>query len=194
MEMEKPIRSTACALNLDSSDEQLIEDARQDLRAFAELYDRYLPLVYRYLYTRLRNTTDVEDLTSQVFLSALEAFPRYQHQGSFGAWLVGIARNKSAEFFRAQARFEPLDAESEPKDSAAPLLAQMVRKEELRRLAGLVDGLQQEQQELVRLRFGAKLGFAEIARLLKRKETAVKMALYRTLQQLGKQMEAKDDA
>jgi DNA-directed RNA polymerase specialized sigma24 family protein len=44
--------------------------------AFGELYRRYLAQVYGYLYMRTGNSADAEDLTSQAFLAALEAFPR----------------------------------------------------------------------------------------------------------------------
>jgi RNA polymerase sigma-70 factor, ECF subfamily len=55
-----------------SDEVTLIEQARRDPDAFATLYERYLPRVYRYLYLRLGNQHDAEDITSQVFIETLE--------------------------------------------------------------------------------------------------------------------------
>ena len=53
-------------------DTALIEQARRDPEAFAALYQRYLTPVYRYLYSRLGSAHDAEDITTQVFIDALE--------------------------------------------------------------------------------------------------------------------------
>ncbi len=54
-------------------DPALIDRAQRDPEAFAELYRGYLTPVYRYLYRRLGNAHEAEDITSQVFMDALEA-------------------------------------------------------------------------------------------------------------------------
>lgn len=174
------------------SDSDLVARARQDPQAFAGLYDRYLPVVYRYLYARIGDPAEVEDLTSQVFLDALRAFPRYRHNGHFAAWLLSIARRKAADHYRkhfSQVSIEQVggvySAEPNP-------LAQVVYKDELYRLSELVAELAEEERELLRLRFAARLNFVEMAGLLKRKESAVKMALYRLLKRLQAQLEAED--
>src|ERR671922_431530 len=65
-----------------------------DREAFAELYDEYVDRVYRYLLYRVRDASDAEDLTSEVFTRAFANIKRYRWQGkSFLAWLYTIARN-----------------------------------------------------------------------------------------------------
>ncbi len=65
----------------------LIENVRHEPEAFAALYQRYLPRVYRYLYLRLSNQHDAEDITSQVFIETLEGLKqnRYKENGCFPA-------------------------------------------------------------------------------------------------------------
>ena len=64
-----------------------------DAEAFGALYDRYVDAVYRYVYYRVRNEAEAEDVTSEVFFKALRAMPRYRPRQPFLAWLYRIARN-----------------------------------------------------------------------------------------------------
>lgn len=175
------------------SDDHLITRARSDPNAFAQLYDRYLPQVYRYLYAHAASAADAEDLTSQVFLTALEIFPRYQHQGSFKAWLLGIASRKAAdycrEYYRRYRKHVPIENIAELPSLASSPLAKVIQAEQLHELARLVSSLDEDDQELLRLRFAARLSFSEIAEVLGKKEATVKMSLYRLLNRMEKKLE-----
>src|SRR3989442_10447130 len=70
-----------------SDDAALGERARTDASAFGELCRRYAPLVYRFIYSRLRDQTTAEDLTSDVFHRVLRAVDRYQPPTPFGSLL-----------------------------------------------------------------------------------------------------------
>ena len=178
--------------DIEVSDDDLVARAHQDPQAFAGLYDRYLPVVYRYLYARIGDQAEVEDLTSQVFLDALRAFPNYRHKGHFAAWLLSIARRKAADHYRKRISQVSIDRVGGVHSAEPNPLAQVVHEDELCRLSELVCELAEEERELLRLRFAARLSFVEMAGLLKRKESAVKMALYRLLKRLQAQLEAKD--
>jgi DNA-directed RNA polymerase specialized sigma24 family protein len=83
-------------------DDALVQAIRSDPAQFAVLYRRYALPVYRYLYGRVGNAKDAEDLTSQVFLEVLESLPRYRSQGSFAAWLFTLARRRAIDLHRRQ--------------------------------------------------------------------------------------------
>lgn len=172
-------------------EEKLVRAAQADTRAFEALYLRYVKQVYRYLYSRIGSQADAEDVTAQTFLSALEGFGRYQHQGYFGAWLFGIARRKAADHFRqaGHAQFLPDDLPALDPD----LLQQAVRSERLHELRTLLIELDEDEQELLRLRFAAQLSFGEIAHLMERKEDALKKSLYRLLDRLQSRLEDSHD-
>ena len=75
-------------------DAPLIARARAgEAAAFGALYDRYVEAVYRYVFYRVRETAEAEDVTSEVFMKALRAMPRYETRQPFLAWLYRIARN-----------------------------------------------------------------------------------------------------
>src|SRR6266581_5119604 len=70
-----------------------VRAAKGDPAAFGVLYDRHVSAVYRYVYYRVRDDAEAEDLTSDVFMRALKAMPRYEPRQAFLAWLYRIARN-----------------------------------------------------------------------------------------------------
>src|SRR3979409_952489 len=64
-----------------------------DAEAFGVLYDRYVDAVYRYVFYRVRNEAEAEDVTSDVFMRALRAIPKYEPRQAFLACFYRIARN-----------------------------------------------------------------------------------------------------
>ncbi len=73
-----------------------------DADAFGELYDRYVDLVYRYVYYRVASQQLAEDLTSETFLRALRRIGSFTWQGrDVGAWFVTIARNLIADHYKS---------------------------------------------------------------------------------------------
>jgi RNA polymerase sigma-70 factor, ECF subfamily len=169
-----------------------VERARGDPQAFGALYDRYVQSIYRYLVSRLRDGEVAKDLTSQTFLTAFEAFPRYQHNGHFPAWLFSIARSKLVDHLRKENRLSGVWLEVSEENLHDPL-QEVVHGERIVALRGLIEGLSEEEQELLRLRYVAGLSFSDMAALLKRNEAAVKKTLYRLLARLHNQMESKHE-
>jgi RNA polymerase sigma-70 factor (ECF subfamily) len=168
----------------------LIESARHEPEAFAVLYQRYLPRVYRYLYLRLGNQHDSEDIASQVFIETLEGLRRhrYKENGCFPAWLFTIVRRRLVDFQRQRV---PISLEEHP-SSDPDLLDRIQSDEDLERLSLLLADLDEEKQELLRLRFAAELSFAEIAALENQSEAAVKMTVYRAIDWLRKHWETEN--
>ena len=83
----------------------LVERARADPSAFAELYRRYLPRVYAFAYRRTGVVEAAEDITSAAFERALRNIGAYRWQpGGFGPWLFRIAANELADHYRRAGR------------------------------------------------------------------------------------------
>ena len=167
----------------------LVASARSDPAAFTELYRRYVTPVYRYLYKWVGNQAEAEELTSQVFTDVLEGLVRYQERGSFAAWLFTIARRRAIAAYRRRRPMLGLEDAEGINDQTEEPLDQVVRSEQLERMAALFAGLDEDQRELLRLRFTAGLSYAEISDLLGRSEGAVKMAVHRLLRQMNEKWE-----
>lgn len=169
----------------------LVEAARREPAAFSLLYRRYVTPVYRYLYKRLGNVRDAEDVTSQVFTEALEGLAHYRERGSFAAWLFTIARRKAIHAYRQQRSDLALEEVGELHGSTEDPLEQLVQDEQLERIAAIFAELDEDQRELLRLRFTAGLAYVEIGAVLGRSESAVKMAIHRLLRRMYEKWEVK---
>lgn len=167
-----------------SEDARLILAAQADITAFDALYDHYLPRVYRYARTQVRNDEEATDLTQLVFLRALEALPRYQVRGvPFAVWLFRIARYAVIDARRRQRPTVPWEALTETLHPASsePLDQTVIRQEEMARLRHAVSGLSSEQQELLALSFAAGLTAPEIASVLGVRPDAIRKRLSRVI-------------
>ncbi len=172
-------------------DAVLVKHATKDPEAFGVLYRRYLTPLYRYLYQRLGNSHDAEDLTAQVFTEALEGLVhhRYRENGCFAAWLFTIARRRAVDFYRQK----PVEQLDDPPSPEPGLLAAIEKSENLQRLAHLLSQLDEDRRELLRMRFSTGLSYAKIGQIEGRSEAAVKMMIYRTLEHLHIQWEAENE-
>ncbi|HVF99776.1 MAG TPA: sigma-70 family RNA polymerase sigma factor, partial [Chloroflexia bacterium] len=159
---------------------------RGDMGSFVLLYREHLKAVYGYLYSRLVNRQEAEDLTSLTFERAWQSLPNYQPTGSFKSWLFTIAHRTLADHLR-QKKPHPVslgilaDVLLDP--AIGPEEAALV-SEQLRAVLQIVAGLGAEQQEVVALRFIAGLPYAEIAYIMGKSEPAAKMMAYRALEEI----------
>jgi RNA polymerase sigma-70 factor (ECF subfamily) len=191
--MPEPSPAQSGAKTDSREDAVLVKAARRDPSAFATLYRRYVTPVYRYLYCRVGNAADAEDLTAQVFIAALEGLSAYRERGSFGSWLFTIAYHKAADHHRRRHPHLSLDeALDSPGDGENPLTC-MMRVEALQRLAALVAQLEEDKQELLRLRFAAGLTYGQMAIVVGSNEGAAKMAVHRLLNRLEAEWEEADE-
>ena len=83
------------------SEREVIERAKRDPRAFAELYRRHYTAIAGYVYRRIGNAHTTEDLVAETFMTAMRALPRYRHRGTpIRAWFYRIATNTVSRWVR----------------------------------------------------------------------------------------------
>jgi RNA polymerase sigma-70 factor, ECF subfamily len=157
-----------------------------DAAAFGALYDRYVAAVYRYVYYRVRNDADAEDLVSDVFMRALRAIPRYEPRVAFLAWLYRIARNAvidRARRSRTQISFE--DALAHPgADQVIEPDVTILALSDKEAVRGALAKLTPLQQEVIVLRFVEGYSTLEIAGLVGKREGTVRGIQFRALEAL----------
>ena len=172
----------AASSDPEPSDDALVEQARDNPAAFAQLYRRYAVVVFRYCDRASGDRGLAEELTQTIFLRALTALPTYRG-GAFRSWLFAIAHNAVVTARRAQRPLASLaeaellaDAASSPEDLALAAVTQ-------REIAQLLARLPVDQRVVVELRL-AGLRDKEIGHVLGRSPGAIRTAQYRAVQHL----------
>lgn len=159
--------------------------ATGEAEAFGVLYDRYMSSVYRYVFYRVRNEAEAEDVTSDVFMRALRAMPSYEPRQAFLAWLYRIARNAVIDRSRRRASREQVSFEDA---LAHPDADQVVHPD-----AGLLAGsdatvvrkamrlLTPLQQEILVLRYVEGFDTKTISKLVGKRDGTVRGIEFRAL-------------
>ncbi len=171
----------------------LINEAGRDPAVFNQLYIAHVRPIYRYIFSKVGEERQTEDLTAQVFLEALEGLPHYRHDGHFSAWLFGIARHKVADHYRSKRSELPIETTQADLSTKVDPLSSLIQTEEAQHLAELIKQLDEQDQELLRLRIVAELSFGEIAKLMRSNMESTKKRFYRLLYHLRQQLEHDHD-
>lgn len=163
-------------------------------RAFTELYEEHLRDVYSFLYYRLGNHHDAEDVSEQVFLQAYRHLPKALAESdgrSLRPWLIRIAQNLAINHYRDRSRKpqSPLDSAGEfsaSHDTEDLVAARAELAEVFEKVAEMPD----ERREALIMRFALDMDNQEIARALGKTEGATKVLIHRAIKQLGQALEA----
>ena len=148
------------------TDEQLAVQARHDMTAFAELYHRYIQRIYRYALVMLKDPQEAQDVTSQTFLAALERIHQYRIHGPFAAWLFGITKRKTVDYFRHQRKHVTLEAAATVPLSTPPLDDIVGTKIDVTHIIRVLQSISPERCEAFALRFIAELSIEEVSVVL----------------------------
>jgi RNA polymerase sigma-70 factor (ECF subfamily) len=159
-----------------------------DAEAFGVLYDRYMDAVYRYVFYRVRNEAEAEDVTSDVFMRALRAIPKYEPRQAFLAWLYRIARNAVIDRSRRRAARQQVSFE----DALAHPNADQVINPDEGLLAGsdasvvrrAMQQLTPLQQEILVLRYVEGYDTKTISKLVGKRDGTIRGIEFRALSAL----------
>lgn len=181
-------QSTPLAQILTTSDEKLAHMAREESAAFAELYHRHFERVYRFLAVSCGDQADAQDLTTQTFLAALEGIETFRGDSSFLTWLLGIARNKRAMFYRSRKREIDLETAGDLIDPAPSPESLAGKRLQMQQVSRALQKIQPERAEAILLYLFSGLSASEAGQVLNKSEGAVKMLVLRGLRDLRRQL------
>ncbi len=169
----------------------LIKRAKErDPAAFADIYDRHQPAIYRYILFRLNDPVAAEDLTSEVFVRLVERIDRFVYRGRpLLAWLYTIARNLVNDYRRQASRRQQvslgdqmLPSPEDPEQGAERRLLQQ-------QMARALSQLTEDQRQVVLLKFYEGYDNETVARILGKTVGAVKSLQHRSLAALQRILE-----
>ena len=180
------------ASRVDLTAADLVGARRREPAAVTRVYTAYAPALFRFFLAAVGDRPTAEDLTGEVFKSAIEDLPRFRGPlEALGGWLFRIARHDLSDYRRRQARnlVQPLEDLLEE----AALSGGVVDPEEL--ALGRVEGdrvlaalrqLTVDQREVLLLRLVADLTAPEVAGILNKSTEAVRALQHRGLASLAR--------
>ncbi len=179
--LPKLFRSSA----VDSAD-----DAVRRLDQFADKYQQFFPRVFAYVYGRIRNVHQAEDLVSDVFERAFLKMGSLRNDEAFATWLFTIARNLVTSHARRRGRESIVDPDILRSVVATNVSVEneVLVREEVAAVIDLLRTFPQREQDIVSLKFDAELSNGQIARVMGLSEANVRVILFRTLRKLRQMM------
>ena len=175
------------------SEENLVQQAvNGEQAAFTQLYDRNFDKIYRYVYVRVRNQAEAEDLTQDVFIKALGAIGSYKWRDlPFAAWLFRIAHNRVIDHVRKISKEKRANLEEASAVSMEDPVNIAEKHYEAQQLKAALERLPKAQREVATLRFIAQLSIAEVAKTLGKSEGTVKALQFNATASLRKALSGK---
>jgi RNA polymerase sigma-70 factor (ECF subfamily) len=171
----------------EQSDQQLLDGLRAGSEPhFNELYNRYFQRIYSFVYTRMRNHADAEEVVQETFTAVYRSFESYRGTSSLLSWIYGIAKNTlNNSLRRSRTEGQRLDA-LRPEVLRPPSAFGDCTPEEhlsLRRYTEAVrdrlETISEWQCEIFAMRHLQNLSIQEISDRTARSSDAVRSSLYR---------------
>lgn len=161
-----------------------------DKQAFAEIYETHLTPVYRYLYVRLQNREEAEDITQETFLKAYQALDRFEAtRDNFLPYLFTVARNLLIN------RGKKKRPDVQPPEELDRIVgtgdtAWYTEQEERKKtIMGALEILSESEREIIELRFFGEQTYAEIAELSGKREDAIRQHVARGMKKMRLHLE-----
>jgi len=167
-----------------------VDQAARRLDQFADKYQQFFPRVFAYVYGRVRNVHEAEDLVSEVFERAFLKMGSLRSDEAFSTWLFTIARNIVTSHARKRGRESAVDPDILRSVVAtnASVESEVLVREEVAAVVECLRGFPQREQDVVALKFDAELSNRQIAKIMGLSEANVRVILFRTLRKLREMM------
>jgi RNA polymerase sigma-70 factor, ECF subfamily len=168
---------------IEQSDAILVARAKEgDADAFGGLYRRYVDPIYRYLFARVGESKEAEDLTEEVFFHSFQALGTYHERGwPFSAFLYQVAKNVLIDHYRQKKPEAGFSAPEPALETLRPLDEHVIRDEQLQDLRRAMDQIPLNYREVIILRIIMAMPTSTVANWMNLTEGATRVLLHRAL-------------
>jgi RNA polymerase sigma factor (sigma-70 family) len=158
--------------------------------AFGLLVDKYKTGIYAYVYVKIRNFHDAQDVTQEVFIQAFRDLRNLKRWDSFVFWLYRIASARCSNWQRAKSRYPDSEfiEDQDPQKLEAPSVDSYRENQMYEWLQESLDSLPEAYREVLMLHYFAGMKSDEIASSLSISPASVRMRLSRARSQLKEDM------
>ncbi len=172
-----------------------------DEKAFKALARRYRNPVAQIVYKLIRDRSQIEDLTQEVFIKAFQHLGDFDYQHQFASWLFKITNNHCIDYIRKKRlrvysidekiRTEEGEMEHEIPDSTYEPDLHLLREQKSRLIRSAIDSLPKKYREVILLRHQDELSYEEIAEETGLPVNTIKVQLFRAREMMYKYLKDK---
>ncbi len=173
----------------------LFRAKNKDPESFTKVYDLYVERIYRFIFFKVANAEDAQDLTSEVFLKTWQYINDGKAVKNLNAFFYKIARNLIIDHYRKNSLSQQdvsLETAKENLDQRVEVakdeLKQIETKLAIENVENKLRELKDEYREVIILRYVDGLSIGEIADVVDKKKGTVRVLLYRALNTLKELM------
>lgn len=172
-------------------DTQLLERAKRwDEEALVEVFDRYAPAIYRYVYRRVGDGQIAQDLMAETFRRLLDALRRGAGPRThLSAWLYRVAHNLVVDHYRRQPADPVVALDSVNPAGDALEERVLIERERAARVRAALRQLTPLQQQVILLRYLEGMSLEDVAQVLERTVGSVKALQHRAIRSLQRLLE-----
>lgn len=151
------------------------------MEEFKKLYKLYGEKIYKYMLYLTKNEHIAEELLQETFLRAMKNIDKFNGRSFVSTWLFGISKNIYLEYIRGKKKNEHLDIQTQMNflKSEDTVHFNIIENEKLKEIFESIDKLEEPYKEVIVLRGLNNLSYKEIAEIMGRKESWVRVIVHR---------------
>lgn len=154
-------------------------------RQLEKVYDEHFDAVYNFIYYRVRNMHEAEDITADIFHKVVKYADSYSKKegATVRSWVFAIARNTLTDHFRTKKEHADIENMDIAKETEL-LDTKISKKQDIDVVFEALSVLSDQQQELITLKYRVGLQNKEIAEVLGIEPKSVSSALSKAIKKL----------
>ena len=161
----------------------------QDPESFGKIYDAYVDKIYRFVYFKVSNSEEAQDITSDIFLKTWQYIKEKKNIKNFNAFIYQIARNQVIDYYRKRAQAHIIEDDSVMNDIQDEQSKRDIKDIDVRltlvEVEKLLLRLKDEYREVILLRYVEEFSIKEIAEIINKTPGATKVLLHRALKKIA---------
>ena len=152
---------------------------------FEVIYEEYYSKIYNYVYYRVLNKQNAEDVVSDVFFKAMDGIHSFDgKRASVSTWLFRIATNTVNDLYRRGKNILHIPPEDLELPIPDTICLDLIHSEDLRRLHKCLEALDERTRTVIAMRYWGELSYAGVAKLTGLTEKNVSVVLSRGINKL----------
>lgn len=167
------------------------DSGMKNRETFESYYQEYYSTVLKYIFKRINNFEQAEDLAMDVFAKCYDKFDEFDEtKASFGTWLYVIVNNKLKNYYRDKKQFDEIDERMESISGFEDEIISAEYIKDMRNaLADALETLNETQRRIVILKYFREKNASEIARIMGMTAVNVRVVLSRGISKIKEYFE-----